>query len=148
MMTRVIQVLFLVIGIGLFGIAHAAGASIVQRESADGAVELSNLGSDDDAATVLVVSSPSDQGSVAASDAGPTDGSSATVSAVAAPAKPSTTAAAGSADAEVTDLVAQRSASYRDRMLDPTLAASGKPVNAAVQRRYLMVKKSDFVSGN
>lgn len=143
MITRKLHALIVALGLCLTGASYAAGAAIYQREATDGAVELSNLGGDDDGAQLSVAAD-------AAATQGVQFGSQATapLAATAAPGADAAANSVGSLNVEAPETLESRLAQYRDKMVNPTLAPNGMPANPAVQRRYLMVKKSDYVPGN
>jgi len=115
----------------------AAGNTVYQTEAPTGSVELTNLSGATEVApaggSVLIepVVEPAAAPSVATPD-------TAAVQAVA--------PAVAASKAEPADTVAERASKYRDQMLNAKAMPNGKPVNPAVQRRYLMVKKGDYVA--
>jgi len=116
----------------------AADNSVYQTEAPTGSVELTNLGGESEVAPPGGAVSPKPENApVAAQAVAATD--AAAIQAVA----PATAASKAESD----DTVAERASKYRDQMLNAKAMPNGKPVNPAVQRRYLMVKKSDYLAG-
>ena len=136
----------------LAGSVFAAGPGIYQREAANGAVELSNLGGDEeDAHLVLEAPRPEVNPASASRDradsaAAPASSANAQISAV--QANTPAPAAVDTSNADSPGVLQARLAQYRESMLNPPLLPNGRPANPAIQRRYLMVKKSDYVPGN
>ena len=136
----------------LAGSVFAAGPAIYQRDGANGAVELSNLGGDDEELP-LVVEAPRPQVKPASASRAGVDGAAAPAASAnaqksAAPAATLVTVPVDASKPDAPDGPESRVAQYRDSMLNPPLLPNGRPSNPAIQRRYLMVKKSDYVSGN
>ena len=138
--------------LSLVSSVFAAGAAIYQREAANGVVELSNLGGDEEESP-LVVEAPLPEIKAASASRDRADSAAAPASSVnvqksAAPAPTLVTAPVDASKPDAPDGLESRSAQYRESMLNPPLLPNGRPANPAIQRRYLMVKKSDYVSGN
>ncbi len=119
------------------GICTAAGNVIQQQETSSGSLALSNLDGDDagDPAT------PAQSAPVEPIQA---PGSVSSVKLESEPRAATPADAANETSGGSTD----KSAKYRDNMLNLPLLPNGRPANPAIQRRYLMVKKSDYIGGN
>jgi hypothetical protein len=137
MISSQLRCTLLSLGVVLASSVLAAGNTVYQTEAPTGSVELTNLGSETEVAPAgsSVVNEQAVEPTAAAAAA--TD--AAAVQAVA--------PAVAASKAESADAVAERASKYRDQMLNAKAMPNGKPVNPAVQRRYLMVKKSDYVAG-
>jgi hypothetical protein len=140
---RTLKSFALLLGVSLGVSSFAAGSSIQQQETAGGTLVLSNLGGDDE-----VNQSNSTQD--ASADAGQIPTPRSNVAPQAMGTLGSTPAVAKTAGplSETADDSASRSAKYRDTMVNLPLLPNGRPANPAIQRRYLMVKKGDYVGGN
>jgi hypothetical protein len=131
----------------------AAGPAIYQRESANGAVELSNLGGEDEESKLLLEAPQPDVKPVSPVRAGAdsavnlASGSDAQKPPPPEVSKPAS-APVDTSTPESTGVLSSRLEQYRQTMLNPPLLPNGRPANPAIQRRYLMVKKSDYVAGN
>jgi hypothetical protein len=124
----------------------AGSVVIIDKPTSDGAIELSNLGTDDEAPAV---SPPATEGHNVGAASEPMPNNGDVVSNVNKPSSDTAlplAAAAGGTDN--TEAAATRGSQYREKMLNMPLLPNGKPANTAIQRRYLMVKKSDYVPGN
>ena len=119
-----------------------AGSAIQEQETSSGSVVLSNLDGDD----TWDPAAPAQSGPV---NPVQTYGNSSGVSAPSSVRLEPESVAPIPADAasETAGDGANRSAKYRDNMLNPPLLPNGRPANPAIQRRYLMVKKSDYIGG-
>jgi hypothetical protein len=128
-----LRCLFVSMGMALTGPALAAGSTVYQTEAPTGSVELTNLGGDAEVAppgsTVSI--EPLLEPAAGVADA------------VAVQAVPPATAASKADSAEA---IAERASKYRDQMVSAKAMPNGKPVNPAAQRRYLMVKKADYMA--
>ncbi len=136
----------------LVGSVFAAGPGIYQREAANGAVELSNVGNEDEGSQLLM-ETPRPDVKPASATRNMTDSTAVVAPAVDAPksavqATNLPTAPVATTSSDSPEVLASRLAQYRQSMLNPPLLPNGRPANPAIQRRYLMVKKSDYVSGN
>lgn len=136
----------------LVGSVFAAGPGIYQREAANGAVELSNVGGEDEGSQLLM-ETPRPDVKPANATRNMTDSAAVVAPALetqksAAQATNLSTAPVATTSSDSPEVLASRLAQYRESMLNPPLLPNGRPANPAIQRRYLMVKKSDYVSGN
>jgi hypothetical protein len=140
---RTLKSFAVLLGVSLGVSSFAAGSSIQQQETAGGTLVLSNLGGDDEAnQSNTTQDAPADAGQV------PTSRSNVAPQGVVAPGSMPVVAKIAGPFSETADDTASRSAKYRDTMVNLPLLPNGRPANPAIQRRYLMVKKGDYVGGN
>jgi hypothetical protein len=132
--------LVLVAGFGLMSAGTTIAGAIVQKRAPNGDVILTNVNENDE-----VYQPPAQpQGTPAAIPMTVAPAAAAPAAAVTAndlQASPSPAPLASKAPRTL----AER---YYETILNQPALPSGMPTNPAVQRRYLMIKKSDFVPGN
>jgi len=138
----------LVLAAGLLGAATASAGGIVMKQLPNGDMVLTNV-SDDDPAAAAPAAPRQGSGDAkgAAKDVPVRTGPPFAVT----PAAAAAAQGSGPTGATIPDAPKDPttpSARYLETMLNAPLLPNGMSTNPAAQRRYMMIKKSDFIPGN